>query len=99
MEVFGAWFSPFSRRVELGLKLKGIEEEEPLHPQIQPCLQEGPCVRPWWKTNCRLHSYSSLHRRHLEGQSHFTSTSLSQSSCTLLAQLLGWQGNSFRIYI
>lgn len=25
VEVFGAWFSPFSRRVELALKLKGIQ--------------------------------------------------------------------------
>lgn len=55
VQVLGLWGSPFSKRVEMVLKLKGIPYqyiEEDVYvqkshmPELKPYTQESPCPRP-----------------------------------------------------
>lgn len=71
VKLYGSWSSPFSRRVELALRMKGVEhkyfEEDlfnnkrPFASEIQPGSPKSPGFRSQWTSHRRVSRHSRIH--------------------------------------
>jgi len=62
---------------------------------VQPRLQENPSSGSRWKTHFWIHDHTWIHRSSMASQSTFSTSSLPQSSRTLLDQILWWSSGKY----